>query len=143
MSIRRILAALAVAGALLVAGAAPAFAAGPPVPAGCSFDQATGVLTCVTTTTTTSAIGPFSTIGAVPVSTTFDGVTGQQIVNTVFPGFGCIEVALQNATFSATFMTTTTTERHGLHGKVFDTSTSTSLTSLTRTGGGVGCETSL
>jgi hypothetical protein len=119
------------AGAFAVTGAAPAFADAPPVPPGCSFDQATGVETCVTTTTTTSTAGPFYTTGFVPATTTFGGVTGQQICD-LYEGNGTPweYIRLSGLSLKETVTTTTTTERHGLNGKVFDTSTSTS-TSLT------------
>ncbi len=131
---------LAVAAAAVAVPAMPAFASGPPAPPGCTFDQTTGVLTCRTTTTTTSTIGPFSTNDFVPLNTTFDGVTGQQMIQATFDDTPCIAIFLNDATFDATFTTTTTTERHGLEGHVFDTSTSTSLTSLIDDSPGVGCQ---
>ena len=133
MNIRRVLVALAAAGALLVIGAVPALADGPPVPPGCSFDQATGVLTCVSTTTTTSTAGPFTTNGPVPASTTFGGFTGTQLC-ALIPA-GAIRVTLTNLVLVESVTATTTTEQHGLHGEVFDTSTSTSAV-LTGLGGG-------
>jgi hypothetical protein len=137
MNIRHVLAASAVAGGLLVAGAAPAFAAsGPSLPAGCTFDQATGVETCVTTAAVTGTFGPFATPGAdangssgapVPGSDTFGGATGTQICDTYdnssYPWGG---VYMFGVSFTGTVTTTTTTVRHGLNGKVFDTSTSQS-----------------
>jgi hypothetical protein len=128
MSIRHVVAALTVAGASL-AGAAPALADGPPVPPGCSFDQATGVLTCVTTTTTVSTVGPLTTGG--DPSSTYGGVSGTQICDFYY-GVSApwTSISMTDVSLSETVTTTTTTERHGLHGKVFDTSTSTS-TSLT------------
>jgi hypothetical protein len=118
--------AAAAAGVSLVAGAAPAFASGPPVPAGCTFDQAIGVETCVTATTgTTSTVGPFTT-NDVPVSTTFAGVTGAQLCDLIVPGLSLTGIRLAGLTFDETTTTTTTIERHGLNGKVFDTSTTTS-----------------
>jgi hypothetical protein len=128
MNIRPVLAALAVAGGLLVAGAAPAFASGPPVPPGCTFDQSDGVLTCVSTTTNATSVGPLSTSGAVTPPATVDGLTVQQICVAVFgTSFGTFtDTALTNITFDVTVTATTTTERHGLNGKIFDTSTSAS-----------------
>jgi hypothetical protein len=52
----------------------------------------------------------------------------------------CLNIELSGASFSAAVTTTTTTEQHGLNGKVFDTSTSTSATSVTWLGNGsYGC----
>jgi hypothetical protein len=140
MNVRHVLVPLAAAGALLVISAAPAFAAGPPVPAGCSFDQATGVLTCVTTTASTSIIGPFTTNGYVVARTTFGGVTGTQICQNVY-GHAERFINLADVSLDITVTTTRTTEEHGLNGKVFDTSTSalTRLDSVVRTAGAVGC----
>jgi hypothetical protein len=119
MNIRLGVAALAVAGAAIITSAAPALASGPPVPPGCSFDK--GVLTCVTTTTTTTTAGPFSTNGEVPITTTFgEVVTGTQLCPS-----GADGVQLNDVYFNETVTTTTTTERHGLNGKVFNTSTAT------------------
>ena len=131
MNIRCILATLAMTGALLAAGAVPAFAGGPPVPPGCSFDQATGVLTCVTATTTASTIGPITTNGMVPADSTFDGFTGVQIcIDGLGVPAGPSFVQFSDLVLGVTIATTTTTEQHGLHGKVFDTSTSTAPPSL-------------
>jgi hypothetical protein len=130
---------LAVAAASLVIGATPALASGPKVPPGCSFDQATGVLTCATTTTTTSTAGPFSTNGPVPASTTFGGFTGTQICDFVFGGGNPGTVVLTGVTLSESITATTTTEQHGLRGKVFDTSSSTSPPSLTGVQGSLSC----
>ena len=137
MNLRRALVALAAAGALLVIGAAPALADGPPVPPGCSFDQATGVLTCVSTTTTTSTAGPYSTDGPVPATTTFGGFTGTQLC-ALIPS-GAITVSLSNLVLLESVTATTTTEQHGLHGKVFDTSTSTSAVLTGLRGGSLSC----
>lgn len=59
----------------------PSTTARPPVPAGCNFDQATGVETCVTTTSSISTIGPFS--GHFAGNDTFDGFTITQICDAV------------------------------------------------------------
>jgi hypothetical protein len=125
--------ALGVVTASLVLGMAPAFAAGPPVPAGCSLTQ--GVLTCTTTTTTTGTEGPFSTQGAfVPASTVFGDYTGAQIcIATYGPepaGGDYTSLSLDNTYVTATVTTTTTRQSHGLHGKVFVTSSSTSSSGL-------------
>jgi hypothetical protein len=138
MNVRSVAVALAAAGALLAGGAAPAFASGPPVPAGCNFDQATSVLTC--TTTTTTQVGPITTTdqglgtglaGSTPVywnsvSTTFDGFTGQQLCN-LFVGSGSNPTVIMMLNVDLAVTTTTTTEGHGLNGKVFATSATTSL----------------
>lgn len=138
MNIRYVLVALATAGASLVIGAAPAFASGPPVPPGCSFDQ--GVLTCATTTTTTNTIGPFSTDGvSYLASDTFGGFTGEQICEVNTGIGGAISINMSGVTLAETVTTTTTTERHGLNGNVFNTSTSTSPPSLTGVQGAIGC----
>jgi hypothetical protein len=151
MNIRHVLAASAVAGGLLVAGAAPAFAAsGPSLPAGCTFDQATGVETCVTSTSVTGTFGPFTTPGAhsggvVPGSDTFDGATGTQICDVYFgDSYTWSVVQFIAVSWVGTVTTTTTTERHGLNGKVFDTSTSqsasvNSVDSVNADGSNVGC----
>jgi hypothetical protein len=133
MNIRRVLVALAVAGGLLVAGAAPALAAGPPVPAGCTFDQSDGVLTCVTTTTGSGVIGPFNTNGQVPDYITFDGFTGAQICGAIGVN-GAAQDNFTNLTVEAIVTTTTTTERHGLNGRVFYTSASITPLSLVQNG---------
>jgi hypothetical protein len=139
-NIRGVVVAVTAAGALLAGGATPAFAASAPkVPAGCSFDQAVGVLTC--TSTTTTQIGPMTTadqgLGAAGVypggtyywnsaNTTISGFAPAQICK-MFTGhlptvFGLYLVVVD-------IVTTTTTERHGLQGRVFETSSSTSLRS--------------
>lgn len=118
----------AAAGASLVMGAAPAFADGRPVPSGCSFDRAIGVLTCVTTTTATSTVGPITTNGWVDASTTFGGFTGVEICDVGAFRESWKLIAMRGISLVETVSTTTTIERHGLHGKVFDTSTSTSTT---------------
>ena len=142
VQVRYGLAALAIAGGALAASAAPALAAGPPVPPGCSFDQATGVETCVTTTTTTTTYGPVSTSGS--ASTTVGGVTGQQICTVAAGPGNYTSFNLSNIVLNETVTTTTTTQRHGLNGKVFSTSTATSTTlnSLQPgpgNGSGIGC----
>jgi hypothetical protein len=93
------------------------------------------VLTCITTTTTTTTAGPFSTNGEVPITTTFGGVvTGTQLCG---GGPDLDGVQLNDVYFNETVTTTTTTERHGLNGKVFNTSTATtpSFNSITSDGG--------
>jgi hypothetical protein len=125
MMIRRCLAALFLAGAILLGvGTGPAFAEGPKVPSGCSFDR--GVLTCVTATTTPLSVGPVYA-GNLPVSTDFEGFTGAQICE--FLGVpDAIVLDSNGVVLHGTVTTTTTTERHGLHGRVFDTSVATSTT---------------
>ena len=130
MNIRNSVAALVAAGACSFGiGVSPAFAAGQPVPPGCSFDQATGVLTCVTTTTSTAVTGPWGTNALLPASTVIGGFTGTEICDV---GLGLslnwTTIQLFNYSFDVTTTTTTTTERHGRHGKVFSTSTSSSTT---------------
>jgi hypothetical protein len=123
----------ATAGVSLIMGAAPAFAAGPPVPAGCTFDQSDGVLTCVTSTTATMTAGPFSTPSypaLVSISVSVGGFTGLQICDALSsPAIAWGRYAF-SGTFTETVTTTTTTEQHGhgLHSKVFATSTTTSAT---------------
>jgi hypothetical protein len=130
MNTRHILAALAVAGALVTASASPALAQGPRVRSGCSFSR--GVLTCVTESTFKEVIGPFTTNGFVPASTTFDGITGAQIcANFEGNALPFEQVNFDALVLDATFLRMTTTESHGLgNGKVFATSTSASLLSL-------------
>jgi len=123
MKIRHVLVGLVAVGALSVVGVVPALAGGPKVPTGCSFNQ--GVLTCVSSTSTQNTIGPLST-KQVPMSTTFDGFTGVQICDTAFGAAPYDFIAMLNVSLVEAVMTTTTTEAHGLHGSVFDTSTSTS-----------------
>jgi hypothetical protein len=134
--IRNGLVALGVVAASWVVGAAPAFATGPPVPAGCSFNQTTGVLTCTTTRTTSVTEGPFNTQFAV-VDDVFGDYTGMQICiaalgNPPSPPWNIL--ILDNVFVTDTLTTTTTTQNHGLHGKVFATS-STSSSALSVTGG--------
>ena len=62
------------------------------------------------------------------------------MIQATFDDTPCIAISLNDATFDATFTTTTTTKRHGLDGHVFDTSTATSLTSLIDDEGPVGCQ---
>jgi hypothetical protein len=135
--VRSGLVAFGVVAASWVLGVAPALAAGPPVPAGCSFNQ--GVLTCTTTTTGTGTEGPFNTQGVfVPASTVFGDYTGAQICIATYgsepPGGYYINLRLDNTYVAGTVTTTTTTENHGLHGKVFATSSSTSSASLSISG---------
>jgi hypothetical protein len=125
MSFRRVLVPLVVAGASLVIGTTPAFAAGPPVPAGCTFDQAIGVLTCVATTTSNTTV-PVNA-GFVYPPATVDGFTVQQVCDAIFGPTGTATgLDFVNVTLDVSVATTTTTERHGLAGKLFDTSTATS-----------------
>lgn len=126
MRVRRVVLALGAVTASAVLTAAPAFAGGPPVPAGCTFDQTDGVLSCITgSSTTTTTEGPFTTDGGVPVSTTFAGVTGLQLCD-VSGTENWTGIGLDDVSFTETVTTTTTTQRHGLHGKLFSTSTTTS-----------------
>jgi len=130
----------AAAGAALVMGAAPAFASGPPVPAGCTFDQATGVETCVTTTSTSTNIWINTDGDLIPASTrVYDGITGAQICTELGYGSGASEVGFYNAVFVDTTTTTTTSERHGLNGRVFNTSTSASQSFTGVVSGSLGC----
>ena len=140
--------ALGVIAASCVVGASPALAAPKGLPAGCSLNKTTGVLTCSTTTTTKVSEGPFNTPGAfistseivegtlVPGSTVFGDFTGTQIC--MFENTGTqvttgVWTALTNVVVNGVITTTTTTQRHGLNGKIFATSTSTSssITNLT------------
>ena len=139
MNMRHGLAGLVVAGVSMFAtGAVPAFAAGPPVPAGCAFDQATGVLTCITTTTSATTAGPFT--GGVIGNFTVGGFTAAQICAAA--GMPDDEASYIDLTLTETVATTTTTERHGLHGKVFHTSTSTAGPSLSGVQGQLSCASS-
>jgi hypothetical protein len=141
---------LGVMAASCVVSASPALAAPKGPPAGCSLNKTTGVLTCTTTTTKTVSEGPFNTPGAsistgvivagtlVPGSTVFGDFTGTQICTFAHPGTQVATpawTALTNVEVNGVITTTTTTQRHGLHGKVFATSTSTS-SSVTRLAGG-------
>jgi hypothetical protein len=117
--------ALAATGVSLVLNVVPAYA-NPSVPSGCQFDQGAGVQTCTTTTITSSTVGPYITNGYVPASTTFGGVTGEEICAVLDPGVYYTEVELHNVSLDVTITTTTTTQRHGLNGKVFQTSTAAS-----------------
>ena len=132
--------ALGVVAGSLVVGAAPALAAkGPPVPAGCSFNQATGVLTCVTGTTKTVSEGPFTTSGNLPATSKFGDFTGLQICSYFYPTTVATTVGLLNVPLKGTVTTTVTSESHGLGGKVFASSTSTSSTLTTITAGEITC----
>lgn len=122
------LVALGVVTASWVLGAAPAFASGPPVPAGCSFGQPPGVLSCSVSTNQTLTGGPFTT-DEVSASTVFGDFTGTQICTEVdgLPSQGVYTfIVMNNVTVTGVVTTTTTTQSHGLHGKVFGTSSSTS-----------------
>jgi hypothetical protein len=128
------LAGLLLAGVIVIGtGTMRAFAEGPPVPAGCTFDQANGVLTCLATTTTTSNLGPFSTKGrTVPSSETFGGFTGVEICAYFYGGGGAATgIEFWLLTLTETTTTTTRTERHGLQGRVLDTSSVTTSSSIT------------
>ena len=102
-------------------------------PAGCSFNQATGVLTCSVVSQTTVTDGPFTTTDFVPPSTLFGDFTGTQICDFRSGASSWIGTSLDDVTITGVVTTTTTTQRHGLHGKVFATSsfTSSSITNLT------------
>jgi hypothetical protein len=128
------LAGLLLGGGLFIGTATmPAFADGPPVPAGCTFDQANGVRTCVVTTTTTKNLGPFDSKGVVPSSTVFGGFTGEEICVFLYgPGSGPNTIQFSFLTLTATATVTTTTEGYGLAGKVFDTSSVTTNSTLIR-----------
>jgi len=127
MRLRIAVAALAMAAASLVVGAGAA-SADPPVPAGCSFDQ--GVLTCSTSTTVTETYGPFTTPGNgfVPVSTMFGPVSGLTVCQ--YLGSNGPWIIVRNLTYSVDVTTTTTTQRHGLRGKIFESSPSESIGNL-------------
>lgn len=145
MTVRRIVIALTVVGGSLVFASTTALAAGgPKVPAGCSFDKAQGVLTCVTAATTTSQLGPETTAGLwVPASTTFDGISGTQICMAVFggiPGSSPATIEMQGSTYLTVATTvTTTTERSGMHGPVLSTSTSSATSLVGAVSGSMGC----
>jgi hypothetical protein len=138
--VRNGLVALGVVAASWVLGTAPAVAAGPPVPTGCSFDQANGVLTCTTTTTTTVTEGPFTT-NAVPLSTVFGDFTGLEICLAAFgpppypPPVTWEFVGFMFDVFvTGTVTTATTTQTHGLQGKVFASSSTSSSEALSVSG---------
>jgi hypothetical protein len=137
MNVRHGLAVLALAGSLLIAGAAPALAGGPPVPAGCSFGH--GVLTCVTSTTTTSTVGPFTTDGQIGATEMFGSLTGEEICEGFFGLPDAVAVEFTELSFTESVATTTTTRRHGLGGPVFATETTSDATFVARTGGGLNC----
>jgi hypothetical protein len=117
------LAALVVAGGAVLGvgvGATPAFAAGPPVPAGCTFDG--GVLTCVTSAAAQTHLGPFDPVAPV---TTVGGFTAAQICDLLNAPFSADTIHVVTGPgflLTESVTTTTTTMRHGLHGKVFSTS---------------------
>lgn len=116
----RSLAALAIVGGLVL-GVAGTAAADPKVPDGCTF--AKGVLSCVTTSSSSKTLGPISTTDYVTPSTTFGGVTAQQICDFQFPPPGQrTGVKFTDLTLDVIVTTTTTSERHGLNGKVFNSS---------------------
>jgi len=138
MNVRHGVTVLAAAGALLIAGASPALAEGPPVPPGCSFDD--GVLTCATSTTTTTTAGPFTTDGQIGATETFADLTGEEICEGFFGVPDAVAVEFTELSFTENVTTTTTTKRHGLGGPVFSTETTTTATFGTRTGGGLTCQ---
>ena len=111
--------------------------AGPRVPPGCSFGH--GVLTCVTTTTRTVNVGPFTTDGQIGASETFGGLTGEQICEGFFHIPDAVAVEFTELSFTKNVVRTTTTKRHGLHGRVFSTRTTSTATFGSRTGGGLNC----
>jgi hypothetical protein len=122
MKMRHGLAVSSLAGSLLIMGGAPASAA-PPLPPGCTFDA--GVQTCsVATTSAPTTVGPITSAGEVPASTTFAGFTGVQICEGVtgIPQ-DAVRVQFDDLFFTESVVTTTTTKRHGLNGKVFSTVT--------------------
>lgn len=129
-------AAIAMAGlvgapAMLFASATPALAEGPPVASNCTFDQATGVQTCVTTTAPiTTTYGPFTTQGSVPVNTVFGVYTGKELCQLVYGTTPWLSISLSNVSYKVTTTTTTTTENHGLRGSVFSSSSTISIISF-------------
>jgi hypothetical protein len=137
MNVRHGLAVLGIAGSLLISGAAPAMAGGPRVPPGCSFGH--GVLTCVTTRTTTTTVGPFTTDGQIGATETFGGLTGEEICEGFFHIPDAVAVEFTELSFTKNVVTATTTRRHGLSGRVFSTVTTTQATFGRRTGGGLNC----
>jgi hypothetical protein len=138
VKIRHLLAALATAGALLAAGAVPAFAAGPPVPNGCTFDQSDGVLTCVTATSTTPVTFSDSS-DAIIAPATVGPFTVEQFCDFVRGPGTYTETEFFDLTVNGTVTTTTATERHGLNGAVFNTSTSTSSVITGESDTGIAC----
>ena len=137
MNLRHGLAVLGVAGAVLIGGAAPALAGGPRVPQGCSFGH--GVLTCVATTTRTTTVGPFTTDGQIGASETFGGLTGTQICEGFFHIPDAVVIDMDAYSFKKNVVTTTTTKRHGLHGRVFSTVTTSRAAYGGLVGGGLFC----
>jgi hypothetical protein len=138
MNVRHGVGVLSLAGALLVGGAAPAVAGGPRVSTGCSFGH--GVLTCVTTSTTTATVGPFTTDGQIGASETFGGLTGEQICEGFFHIPDAVAIDMDAYSFKKNVVTTTTTKRHGLNGKVFSTRTTSTATYAGLVGGGLNCQ---
>jgi hypothetical protein len=117
------LAALAVAvGVVLGVGVTPAVA-DPKVPAGCTFDG--GVLTCVTTAVTQTTDGPFT--APTPVAT-LGGFTASQVCSTAVgrqSDYDTVQIVGPGLFLTVSVTTTTTTMQHGLHGKLFRTSSVT------------------
>ena len=142
MTVRRFLFALTVVGGSLVFGSAAAMAA-PKVPSGCTFDQ--GVQTCIASTTTVAQVGPETTNAQfVPASTMFDGVAGTQICGAVFVGAAggspASRIEMSGDTYlNVSITVTTSTQRHGMNGPVFATSTTTTSTLSQVVAGTMGC----
>lgn len=122
----------------MAASVTSAGASGLPTPAECSFHR--GVETCTSTAEDTVIIGPFTTDGYVYTTTTFGGVTGEQICLSFYGEDTPFRNALllSNALLTVETATTTTTRRHGVHGHVFSIATSTS-TRVVTVSGIVGC----
>jgi hypothetical protein len=95
-------------------------------------------MTCVTTSTTTTQLGPETTNGLwVPASTTFDGIAGSQICMAVFgqifPGAIPSTIMIPGGAFLEVSITVSTvTQHYGMHGPVFATSSTESAATLTQ-----------
>jgi hypothetical protein len=141
MTARRFLFALTVVGGSLVFGSATALAA-PKVPSGCTFDQ--GVQTCISSTTTVSQLPETTNSQFISASTMFDGISGSQICGAVFVGAAggapATRIEMDGSTFLDVSITvTTTTQRHGMNGPVFATSTSSTSSLSQVVPGNMGC----
>jgi hypothetical protein len=75
----------------------------------------------------------------VPTSTTFGGFTGLQICDLLFGEANYTEISLENVTLTERATTTTTSQGHGLHGEIFDTSTTISNSLTNAATGGLDC----
>lgn len=150
MQLGRAFVILGSAAACLAASATAAAASGPPVSLGCTFVRAadaagqngtTGVETCTSRSEDSLLIGPFSTNGVVPGTTTFDGITGADICRSFFGEDTPFTnwVSLDDVLLNVHVLTVTTTQRHGLHGAVFNTTTATYRYVFNIAGGGFGC----